>query len=456
MPMKATSIELSAELRADLLEFDAWGEILTTYGRTMGVAVALTDAQGRVMGKCHNAQPVWKLIHDAAHWLGSRMSILHKHRSPCTAVAEALQSGVAVMAHDQAGLTHVTVPLLLGKQPLGAIIAGQVFDRYPELLPLQRVAREFGVSAQELWDLARKQRPVSGAILQASGDLLCALGQAFLQQRYGAILETKLAETNGRFRLLVEGVRDYALFTMDPTGRVTSWNREQSACWVMARPISWARNFSCIFTPEDIQNRVPEKQLHKAVQAGRAQDEGWRVRGDRKRFWANVNITALLEDAGPVRGFAVIMQDATERRKLAIVLEEARQERARLQEKFLSHVSHELRTPLTAIYFFTTNVLDGLLGELTPDQHEHLTLALDNINQLKDMVSDLLDITRVDTHKLTLEPQHVSPVNAHCRGSQHVPHECGGEAHPPAFRVFRRVFLLFGPILRGCCKFSST
>jgi PAS domain S-box-containing protein len=52
----------------------------------------------------------------------------------------------------------------------------------------------------------------------------CALGQAFLRQRYGAILEAKLAETNGRFRLLVEGVRDYALFTMDPTGSVTSWN----------------------------------------------------------------------------------------------------------------------------------------------------------------------------------------------------------------------------------------
>ena len=103
------------------------------------------------------------------------------------------------------------------------------------------------------------------------------------------------------------------------------------------------------------------------------------------------------------------MQDVTERRKIAIVLEEARQERARLQEKFLSHVSHELRTPLTAIYFFTTNVLDGLLGDLTPEQREHLAFALDNVKQLKDMVSDLLDITRVETHKLTVEPQHASP-----------------------------------------------
>ncbi len=136
----------------------------------------------------------------------------------------------------------------------------------------------------------------------------------------------------------------------------------------------------------------------------------------------------------PVRGFAIIMQDATERRKIAIVLEEARQERARLQEKLLSHVSHELRTPLTAIYFFTTNVLDGLHGDLTPDQHEHLTFALDNVKQLKNMVSDLLDITRVETHKLTVEPQHVSPGQADCRGSQHMPYECGSEEYHLAFR----------------------
>jgi PAS domain S-box-containing protein len=311
---------------------------------------------------------------------------------------------------DLAGLIHVAVPLFLGKLHLGAIIAGQVFDRYPEPLPLRRVANEVGVSAQQLWDVARKQRPVSRAVLQTSGDLLCALGQAFLQQRYGLILESRLAETNGRFRLLVEGVRDYALFIVDPTGCVTSWNSgaERMLGYVEAEIVG--RNFSCIFTPEDIQNRVPEKQLHKALQAGRLEDEGWRVRQNRRQFWAHVNITTLMEGTGPFRGFAIIMQDVTERRKIAIVLEEARQERARLQENFLSHVSHELRTPLTAIYFFTTNVLDGLLGDLTPEQREHLASALDNVKQLKDMVSDLLDITRVETHKITVEPQHASPV----------------------------------------------
>jgi PAS domain S-box-containing protein len=273
---------------------------------------------------------------------------------------------------------------------------------------MRRVAKESGISAQQLWEVARRQVPISRTILLASGDLLCALGQAFLQQRYGTIIEAELGRTNRRYRLLVDGVRDYALFTMDLDGCVTSWNGGAEGMFGYVADEIVGQNFSCIFTPEEIASHVPEKQLHQALQGGRAEDEGWRVRRNRQQFWANVNITALSEDAGTDRGFAIIMQDVTERRRVAMVLEETRQERARLQETFLSHVSHELRTPLTAIHFFLTNVLDGITGDLTPQQHEHLSLALDNVKQLKDMVRDLLDITRVETLKLTVEPQQAS------------------------------------------------
>jgi ligand-binding sensor protein len=182
------NVELSPSLRDRLLDLDAWGDILTTYGRTMRVAVALTDVQGHLLGNCRNAQPVWEMFHDVASDWGDRCPFCITTHLCCTAVEEALQAGGVVMVHDQAGLTHVAVPLLLGKQRLGAIIAGQVFDRYPEPLPLRRVGNEFGVPAQQLWEVARKQRPISGAALKASGDLLFALGRAFLQQRYGTIL----------------------------------------------------------------------------------------------------------------------------------------------------------------------------------------------------------------------------------------------------------------------------
>ena len=407
---KTDMVELSPRMRAELLDLEAWGEILKTYGRTMGVAVALTDDRGFLQGEAQNVQPVWKLIHDASRGWTDRCPFCVTSQVPCTAVTEALHSGGVVMARDQAGLAHVAVPLSLGQQPLGAIIAGQVFDRYPEPLSLRRVAKDFDVAPQELWRLARKQLPVSAASLRASGELLRALGHGFLQQRYAAILETRLAESNGRFRVLIEGVRDHALFTMDALGLISSWNLGAEHLLGYAEAEIVGRSFACIFTPEDIRNRLPESQLHQAMQAGRAQNEGWRVPANLKPFWADVNITALLGDGGEIRSFAIIMQDVTERRRIAALLEETRLERGRLQEEFISHVSHELRTPLTAIYFFITNLFDGLLGDLTAEQRETLALAVDNIKQLKDMVSDLLDITRVETHKLTVEPQYANPV----------------------------------------------
>jgi PAS domain S-box-containing protein len=403
--------ELSAKMRVDLLDFDAWGEVLKMYGRALRVAVALTDSDGLIMGKCYNPQPVWSLVRDAASDWDPGCPFCITKRLPCAAVADAVRTGAAVVVHDQAGLTHVAIPLTLGKETLGAIIAGQVFDRYPEPLILRRVARDFGISAQELWEVAKKERPVAGTLLQASGDLLGALGHAFLRQRHGAILEERLAETNDRFRWLADGIRDYALFTMDTTGSVTSWNVGAERMLAYTEAEIMGQNFSCIFPPEDIQRRVAETQLRKALQTGRAEYEGWSIRRTQEQFWASINITMLSGREGSIQGFAIIMQDTTERRKAALILEESRQERGRLQEKFLSHVSHELRTPLTAIYFFTTNVLDGVFGDLTAEQHKHLALALDNVTQLKDMVSDLLDITRVDTHKLTLAHQPTSLVN---------------------------------------------
>jgi PAS domain S-box-containing protein len=403
-------VELSAKMRADLLDFDAWGEVLKMYGRTMRVAVALTDPEGLLLGKCHNPQPIWNLVREAVSDWGAGCPFCITKGLPCAAVVDAVRTGAVAVVHDQAGLTHVAVPLMLGKETLGAVIAGQVFDRYPEPLLLRRVAKDFAISAQDLWEVAKKERPVAGVLLRASSDLLGALCHAFLQQRHAAILEEKLAETNDRFRWLAEGIRDYALFTMGTSGSVTSWNVGAERMLGYTEAEIMGQNFSSIFSPEDTQHRATENQLRKALRTGRAEYEGWSMRRTQERFWANVNITALPGEGGPAQSFAIIMQDITERKKIAMILEEAQEERGRLQEEFLSHVSHELRTPLTAIYFFTTNVLDGVFGDLTPEQHKHLALALDNITQLKDMVSDLLDITRVETHKLTLAHQPTSLV----------------------------------------------
>jgi PAS domain S-box-containing protein len=386
---------------------NAWDPILEMYGRTMKLAVALTGPEGKLLGRCHNAQPIWNAIRSSMTGKQMGCPFCLNPLSPCTAVADAFRSGLPTIVRDAAGLTHVAVPLLLGDHPLGAILAGQVPNEYPESLSLQRVAETFGISVQMLWSLSSKQPPVTRASLRSAGDLLLTLGQAFVQQRYGALLEAHVADTNARFRLLVDGVTDYALFTTDDLGRVTSWNSGGERIMGYSEDEIIGEEFSRMFTFEDIRNGIPEKQLLKASQNRRTENEGWRVRKNGTRFWADAIITALGEEAGCRGGFAMVMQDVTDRRKAAIELETVRQERMNLQEQFLSHVSHELRTPLTAIYFFVTNLLEGVNGDLSSGQRETLESSLENINQLKDMVSDLLDISRVDSLKLTVDPQHV-------------------------------------------------
>ena len=160
------------------------------------------------------------------------------------------------------------------------------------------------------------------------------------------------------------------------------------------------QQFSRIFTLEDIRNGAPEKQLLKASQEGRAEDEGWRVRENQTQFWANVIITPLADEADPIAALHLSCKTSLRGERRRLELETIRQERMNLQEQFLSHVSHELRTPLTAIYFFITNLLEGVVGDLTSRQREHLEFSLENVKQLKDMVSDLLDVSRIETLKL--------------------------------------------------------
>src|ERR1700681_844087 len=97
-------VELSLEERAELLDVKAWGPMLETYGRTMKVAVALTDAEGSLLGRCHNAQPIWTLVHSTVVGRETGCPFCLSPPSPCTAVADALRTGFPTIVRDPAGL----------------------------------------------------------------------------------------------------------------------------------------------------------------------------------------------------------------------------------------------------------------------------------------------------------------------------------------------------------------
>ena len=188
------------ETKRQLLEPGGWSEILNLYAYAMRVAVALLDADGQLVGTCHNPQPIWSLARAARpEWGTGCLFCLEANGDPsgrCTAIARARQSGVPVLVHDRGGFAHVALPLSLGDRHLGILLAGQVFDRYPEPLALDRIAKEFGLSAQRLWNTARHQVPVSSSNLGVYGSLLHTLGEAVLGQRQGFFLKRQLATTD--------------------------------------------------------------------------------------------------------------------------------------------------------------------------------------------------------------------------------------------------------------------
>ncbi|MDS0143867.1 PAS domain S-box protein [Amycolatopsis sp. CM201R] len=127
-----------------------------------------------------------------------------------------------------------------------------------------------------------------------------------------------------RFRLLVQGVLDYGIFMLDTEGRISTWNAGAERITGYAAEEIAGRHFSVFHPPEDVAASEPARELETAVAEGRLEDEGWRVRKDGTRFWANVVITALYDEHGRLHGFGKVTRDMTERRNAEQALRERR------------------------------------------------------------------------------------------------------------------------------------
>jgi PAS domain S-box-containing protein len=136
-----------------------------------------------------------------------------------------------------------------------------------------------------------------------------------------------LPTVDDRFRLLVEGVSDYAIFMLDPEGWVTTWNAGAERINGYADEEVIGRHHSLFYAPEDVERGKPARDLLAATESGRFEDEGWRIRKDGSRFWANLVITPLRRPNGELVGFAKVTRDLTQRRQVEDAL---RRSQARL------------------------------------------------------------------------------------------------------------------------------
>jgi len=228
---------------------------------------------------------------------------------------------------------------------------------------------------------------------------LLILGVAVLTAAVDRRFSTHKLQLNAselRYQLLVDGVKDYAIFMLTPDGHVASWNLGAERTKGYRADEVVGRHFSCFYPEEDIRNNKPEQQLETAIAEGRVEDEGWRVRKDGSRFWADVGIAALRDNDGRLQGFSKVTRDITERKRSEDSLRELSGRLLQVQDEERRHFARELHDSVGQL-------LAALNMNLLPLQIEASKISPDAANLVKeslDLVGELSKEVRTISHLL--------------------------------------------------------
>src|SRR4051794_28546485 len=190
--------------------------------------------------------------------------------------------------------------------------------------------------------------------------------------------------------LLVDHVQDYAIFLLDPKGMVATWNRGAERIKGYRADEIIGRHFSTFYTPDAIARDHPSYELEVAVREGRFEEEGWRVRKDGTRFWANVVITTVYDRHGVHIGFGKVTRDLTERRALQ---QDLLRSNAELQ-RFAALAAHDLAEPLRTIGGFADLIKRRYLDELPKDAVPFLDQIVAGVRRMDALIESLLGYTR--------------------------------------------------------------
>jgi PAS domain S-box-containing protein len=243
------------------------------------------------------------------------------------------------------------------------------------------------------------------------------------------------------YRRLVETVSDYAILVLDPEGHVTSWNAGAERIKGYTADEIIGRHFSHFYPQEAVDRGWPEEELRRATEEGRFEDEGWRVRKDGSRFWANVVITTLRDDAGRLVGFTKVTRDLTARREteeqarrlaaekaahaeavrrseeLQEALTAAQEARAAAEcataavteayrelDQFAYVASHDLKAPLRGIANLAQWIQDDLGDALNGESAEHLRLLQGRVHRMESLIDGILAYSRAGRVRNAPEP----------------------------------------------------
>lgn len=279
-------------------------------------------------------------------------------------------------------------------------------------------------------------------------------------------MEVALAETEQRYKSLIDELRDYAIFMMDTDRRATSWNRgvERVLGYTEAEFLG-LDVVPAIFTPEDVAGGVADREFDTARRLGTASNDRWMMRRDGTRFFAlGVTLARRARD-GALLGYAKIMRDRTDQKQLEVQLRDTAQKLAqanRRQRDFLAVLSHELRNPLAPI----RNGIGILrLAGGSEETSEKVIRMMDRqVAHLAKLVDELLDMSRVNTGRISLSRKPLDLVQALRHAIEVAQSHCAGHRVRLVARLPRdpivvdgdatRITQIFSNLLHNACKFT--
>ncbi len=296
-----------------------------------------------------------------------------------------------------------------GVSNLRASLTRVLQHRVPDAMAVQRydIRRpdtEGGQFEERYWS------PINTPVFSPNGEI------AYIIHRVEDVTERKRAEETIRqseehFRLLVAGVKDYAILMLDPDGHVVSWNAGAERIKGYQAGEIIGQHFSRFYSPDDIHSGKPEHELKVAATEGRCEDEGWRVRKDGTRFWANGIITAMRDETGTLRGFSKVTRDITERKRAEEAIKRFNEQLLAANkelETFSYSVSHDLRAPLRSIDGFSQALLEDCGANLDEQGRGYLQRIRANSQRMAQLIDDLLNLSRMTRCNIQREPVDLS------------------------------------------------
>src|SRR5438067_2279089 len=211
-------------------------------------------------------------------------------------------------------------------------------------------------------------------------------------------------ESSETFRQLVEGVQDVAIFMLDGAGRVSTWNSGAERIKGYRAEEIVGQHFQRFYPPEAVAEGKPARLLAIAEREGRHEDEGWRVRKDGTRFWANTVISPMRDLQGGLIGYAKVTRDLTQRRRAEQALAQTSQE----LERFSYSVSHDLRAPLRAINGYAQALWEDHVARLDDEGKRLLAVIRDSAKLGGELIDGLLNFSRLGRQALARAPVDVT------------------------------------------------